>query len=104
YALQTAGLLRTTVSSTGFITGMYVVLTPLLALLLFRARIGPAAWGGDILAAAGLAMLSGLHTGSLGGDLLVLAGAAVHSLQTVLLERYAPGFDPLAVTFLAVDA
>src|SRR5437870_12005459 len=79
YALQTAGLLRTTVSSTGFITGMYVVLTPLLALLLFRARIGPAAWGGVILAAAGLAMLSGLHTGSLGGDLLVLAAAAVYS-------------------------
>ena len=38
YALQTAGLERTTVSSTGFITGMYVVLTPLLALALFRTR------------------------------------------------------------------
>ena len=39
YALQTAGLERTTVSSTGFITGMYVVLTPLIALVLFRDRI-----------------------------------------------------------------
>ena len=31
YVLQTAGLERTTVSSTGFVTGMYVVLTPLIA-------------------------------------------------------------------------
>ena len=37
YALQTAGLERTTVSSTGFITGLYVVLTPLIALGLFHA-------------------------------------------------------------------
>ena len=68
YALQTAGLERTTVSSTGFITGMYVVLTPLIALLLYRARIGLAAWGGVVLATAGLAMLSGIHAGSVGGD------------------------------------
>ena len=43
YVLQTAGLQRTTVSSTGFITGMYVVLTPLIALALLRARIAAAA-------------------------------------------------------------
>ena len=39
YVLQTAGLQRTSVSSTGFITGMYVVLTPLLAFAIFRVRI-----------------------------------------------------------------
>src|SRR5919204_4064484 len=49
YVLQTAGLEQTTVSGTGFITGMYVVLTPLLALLLFRTRIGLAAWLGVAL-------------------------------------------------------
>src|SRR5439155_7336854 len=38
--LQTAGLERTTVSSTGFITGLYVVLTPLFGLALFRTRVG----------------------------------------------------------------
>jgi drug/metabolite transporter (DMT)-like permease len=100
YALQTAGLERTTVSSTGFITGMYVVLTPLIALLLYRARIGVAAWGGVVLATAGLAMLSGIHAGSLTGDLLVLAAAAVYSLQIVLMERYAPRFDALGFTFV----
>jgi drug/metabolite transporter (DMT)-like permease len=104
YALQTAGLQRTTVSSTGFITGMYVVLTPLIALVLLRARIGLAAWGGVVLATVGLGMLSGIHAGSAGGDLLVLAAAAVYSLQIVLMERYAPRYDALAFTLLEMLA
>jgi drug/metabolite transporter (DMT)-like permease len=104
YVLQTAGLERTTVSSTGFITGMYVVLTPLLALALFRERIGSAAWTGVALATAGLALLSGVHGGSPVGDLLVLAGAAVYSLQIVLMERYAPRYDALAFTLVEMVA
>src|SRR5213594_104209 len=72
YALQTAGLERTTVSATGFITGMYVVLTPLLALVLFRIRSGLGVWVGVGLATAGLAMLSGVGGGSTAGNLLVL--------------------------------
>jgi drug/metabolite transporter (DMT)-like permease len=104
YALQTAGLERTSVSSTGFITGMYVVLTPLLALALYRVRIGRAAWAGVILATAGLALLSGVHGGSPVGDLLVLAGAAVYALQIVLMERYAPRYDVLAFTLVEMVA
>jgi drug/metabolite transporter (DMT)-like permease len=104
YVLQTAGLERTTVSSTGFITGLYVVLTPLLALAIFRTRIGLAAWGGVVLATAGLAMLSGIHAGSVGGDLLVLAASAVYSLQIVLLERYAWRVDAVAFTFVEMAA
>lgn len=100
YALQTAGLERTSVSSTGFITGMYVVLTPLLALALFRVRIGVAAWTGVGLATIGLALLSGLHGGSVVGDLLVLASAAVYALQIVMMERYAPRFDAFAFTLV----
>jgi len=98
YALQTAGLERTTVSSAGFITGLYVVFTPLLALLLFRTRVGRAVWLGVVLAVAGLAMLSGVGAGDAGGDLLVLGGSAAYSLQIVLLERYAPRYDAVAFT------
>jgi drug/metabolite transporter (DMT)-like permease len=98
YALQTAGLERTTVSSTGFITGLYVVFTPLLALLLFGTRIGAATLAGVGLSTLGLALLSGVDAGSLTGDLLVLGGAAAYSLQIVLMERYAPRYDPLAFT------
>jgi drug/metabolite transporter (DMT)-like permease len=104
YALQTAGLERTTVSSTGFVTGMYVVLTPVLALLLFRSHIGRTTWIGVVLATAGLALLSGVHGGSLAGDLLVLAGAAVYSLQIVLMERFAPRFDAFAFTLVEMLA
>ncbi|HEY2776572.1 MAG TPA: DMT family transporter [Gaiellaceae bacterium] len=100
YALQTAGLERTTVSSTGFITGMYVVLTPLLALAVFRTRAGRGVWLGVVLATAGLALLAGVHRGSLVGDLLVLGGAAVYSLQIVLMERYAPRYEAIAFTLV----
>jgi drug/metabolite transporter (DMT)-like permease len=100
YILQTEGLARTTVSSTGFITGLYVVFTPLIALVLFRTLIPAAAWLGVLLAAVGLALLSGVHADSAVGDLLVLAGAAVYSLQIVLMERYAPLYDPLGLTLV----
>jgi drug/metabolite transporter (DMT)-like permease len=98
YALQTAGLERTTVSSAGFITGLYVVFTPLLAFALFRTRIGRAVWVGVSLALVGLAMLSGVGAGDPVGDLLVLLGSAAYSVQIVLMERYAPRYDPLAFT------
>ncbi len=104
YALQTAGLERTTVSSTGFITGLYVVFTPLLALLLFGTRIGVATLAGVGLSTVGLALLSGIDAGSLTGDVLVLGGAAAYSLQIVLMERYAPLYDPLAFTLVEMAA
>jgi drug/metabolite transporter (DMT)-like permease len=104
YALQTLGLERTTVSSAGFVTGMYVVLTPLLALALFRNHVGPAGWAGVAVASAGLAMLAGIHSGSPGGDLLVLGAAAVYALQIVLMERYAPRYDALAFTLVEMLA
>jgi len=104
YALQTAGLERTTVSGTGFITGMYVVVTPLLALFMFRSPIATATWVGVGVSAAGLALLSGVHAGSPVGDLLVLAGAAVYSLQLVLMERFAPRVDAIAFTLVEMAA
>jgi drug/metabolite transporter (DMT)-like permease len=104
YVLQTAGLQRTSVSSTGFITGMYVVLTPLLAFAIFRVRIALIAWGGVLVATAGLALLAGVHAGSAAGDLLVLAGAAVYSLQIVLMERFAPLYDAFAFTLVEMIA
>jgi drug/metabolite transporter (DMT)-like permease len=98
YGLQTAGLERTTVSSAGFITGLYVVFTPLLALLLFRTRVAGVVWLGVGLALVGLGLLSGVGAGDPVGDALVLAGSAAYSLQIVLMERYAPRYDAIAFT------
>ena len=102
--LQTAGLERTTVSSTGFITGLYVVLTPLFGLLLFRAGIGLEVWLGVALAVAGLAMLSGVHVGSTAGDGLVLASTSAQALQIVMVERYATRYDAVALTLVEMAA
>jgi drug/metabolite transporter (DMT)-like permease len=102
--LQTAGLERTTVSSTGFITGLYVVFTPLFGLLLFRTTVGLEVWGGVTLAVFGLALLSGVDVGSPGGDLLVLASAAAQALQIVMLERVASRYDAVALTLVEMAA
>jgi drug/metabolite transporter (DMT)-like permease len=100
YALQTAGLERTTVSSTGFITGLYVVFTPLFAYVLFRFRAGRALWAGVALSLVGLGLLAGVGVGDPVGDLLVLGGAAAYSLQIALMERYARMYDAVAFTFV----
>jgi drug/metabolite transporter (DMT)-like permease len=102
--LQTAGLERTTVSSTGFITGLYVVLTPLFGLLLFRTTVGLEVWGGVVLAVVGLALLSGVDVGSPIGDLLVLASAAAQALQIVMVERYANRYDVIALVLVELGA
>jgi drug/metabolite transporter (DMT)-like permease len=104
YILQTLGLERTSVSSAGFVTGMYVVLTPLLGYACFRLRIGRAALVGVVLATLGLALLAGVHGGSPVGELLVLGGAAVYSLQIVLMERYAPRYDAFGFTLVEMLA
>ena len=100
--LQTAGLHRTTVSSTGFITGLYVVLTPLFGLLLFRTRVGVEVWAGVALSIGGLAMLSGVPAGSTEGNLLVLVSTSAQALQIVMVERYAKRFDAIGLTLVAM--
>jgi drug/metabolite transporter (DMT)-like permease len=100
--LQTAGLERTTVTNAGFITGLYVLFTPLLGLALFRTPIPRVLWIAVALALLGLVLLAGVPEGSALGDLLVLFGAAAQALQIVMVERYANRFDAFALTFAEV--
>jgi drug/metabolite transporter (DMT)-like permease len=100
YGLQTAGLELTTVASTGFITGLYVVFTPLLALALWRTRVPAAAWIGVGLSLGGLLLLSGVPGGSLAGNALVLGAALASAGQIAAMERFAPQHDARALTFL----
>jgi drug/metabolite transporter (DMT)-like permease len=102
--LQTAGLERTTVTNAGFITGLYVLFTPLLGLVIFRTRIPRELWLAVGLAIVGLAMLSGVPAGSAVGDLLVLASAIAQAFQIVMVERYARRYDVFALTFVQVAA
>ena len=100
YGFQTAGLELTTVASTGFITGLYVVFTPLLALVFFGTSVPRALWLGIGLAVVGLLFLNGIPGGSTLGNALVLANAVFQALQITAMERYAPRYDARALTFL----
>jgi drug/metabolite transporter (DMT)-like permease len=100
YALQTAGLEHTTVASTGFITGLYVVFTPLLALAAFGTPVPRSLWAGIALAVVGLLLLNGAPGGSTLGNALVLGNAVFQALQITAMERYAPRYDPRALAFL----
>ena len=100
YAFQTLGLARTSVTATGFITGLFVPLTPVFAALIFRDRIGWAGWAGTALATLGLALLAGVDVGSATADLLVFVGAASFALHIVFTSRFAPRYDVAALTLV----
>jgi drug/metabolite transporter (DMT)-like permease len=85
--LQTFGLAHTAASVSGFLTGLYVVLTPLLSAAILRTRIPPAVWAASVLATAGLGVLS-LQGFAIGyGELLTVASAVVYALHIVALGR-----------------
>ncbi|GEB31722.1 MULTISPECIES: DMT family transporter [Brevibacillus] len=107
YALQTVGLLYTTPSKAGFITGLSVVLVPLFSFLLLRDRIKVVAVIGVILAAAGLYLLTQNQEFSFNlGDALVFGCAICFAMQIVFTGKYAPHFSalPLAIVQLGTVA
>lgn len=106
FTLQSAGLERTTATNAGFVTGLYVVFTPLLGLALFRRRVGVWAWVAVALSIAGLAFLSMADLGSFepsGGDLLVLAAAVAWAGHLTAVGYFAERHPalPLSVAQLA---
>ena len=85
--LQTIGLAHTDASVSGFVTGTYVVLTPVFTALLLRERVPASTWYAVLLATAGLALLS-LNGFSVGlGEGLTLGAAALYALHIVGLGR-----------------
>jgi drug/metabolite transporter (DMT)-like permease len=109
YALQTVGLQWVSVSKTGFITGLYVPLVPLFALLFLRQRIAATAIVGVTLSLLGLFLLSvnsqfNLSFGT--GEWLILGCAVAFALQIVLISKFAPSVDAinLAIVQLALTA
>lgn len=98
--LQTAGLAHTPASVSGFITGMYVVCTPLLAALILRTRITAMTWGAVGLATAGLAVLT-LNGFSVGyGEAITLVAAVLYALHIVGLGAWAGARDAMGMTIV----
>ena len=100
YIFQTLGLERTTPAITGFITGLYVVFTPLIASIFLKERLTKAMWGYVLLAVLGLGVLS-VKGWSVGlGEIFVLISAVLFAIHIILLGSWSKNFDAYALTVI----
>ncbi len=109
FALQTVALTRTTPSRSAFITGLYVLLVPVVMLALFRRVPRVSSLVGVVLSAIGLYYLTGAEVGSAGGasgDWLTFGCSVAYAFHISFTERYAPkeGVDALVAVQLWVVA
>jgi len=101
YALQTFGLAYTTSAKAAFITGLSVVIVPVLSVVWLRATPSLGAWLGVLTALAGLALLSlGDSLVPTHGDLLVLLGAVGFGLHVAGISRFGTQHDRYALTVI----
>jgi drug/metabolite transporter (DMT)-like permease len=92
-SLQQVGLVYTTAGKAGFITGLYVVLVPVLGKF-FRHRIGAGGWTGALLAATGLYLLSVTEGFRIDpGDSLIVGSAFFWAAHVLMIGRWARRFD-----------
>ncbi len=96
--LQTVGLAFTDAAVSGFITGTYVVLTPLISAVVLRERISAPTWGAVALATVGLAVLS-LQGVAIGvGEAVTLGSAVLYALHIIGLGRYSQASQAAALS------
>jgi len=88
---QQFGLLSTTVTNSGFLTGLYVVFVPVLTVVFLRRQPHWVIWPAALLASFGIFLLSGGALSSLtGGDLLTIVCALFWAIQVMLVGVFAP--------------
>ena len=98
---QQVGLVHTDAGRAGFITGLYVVIVPLLLALVWRERVGWGGWLGAGLAVAGLFLLSVQAEFRLSpGDGWVLVSAFLWASHVIAIGRITPGRDPLRLALV----
>lgn len=98
YIFQTFGLKLVGAAITGFVTGLYVVATPLIAWIVLRHRVSAYTWLCVAVATVGLALLS-LNGWAVGaGELLVLVSAIAFAAHIVALGQWSKGLDAYAMT------
>jgi drug/metabolite transporter (DMT)-like permease len=94
--LQQWGLQTTTVGNASFITGLYVVLVPLMLGLILKTRLSWISWAAALLAAVGIFLLSVTDEFRLTpGDVLELVGALFWALHVILVDRLVKRVDVL---------
>jgi drug/metabolite transporter (DMT)-like permease len=102
FIFQTFGLTQTTVSNTGFITGLYLVFTPLISWLLLKREIFKVQWLAVLVATIGLYFISfnGISVGI--GEILVLISALLFAGQIVALGEWSDGENTYALTLIQI--
>lgn len=104
YATQTMGLLYTTSSKAGFITGLCVVLVPLFSIFFLKQRPGLNAILGVIIATAGLYLLTMTNSTSLNlGDGLVFLCAIAFAMQIIITGKYSSSYPSLLLTVVQIS-
>jgi len=104
YIAQTYGLRYTSAATSGFITGMFVVLTPVMAWILLRRKTNRNTWMVVALATVGLALLS-LKGWSIGvGELLTLVCAVFFAIHIVFLGEWSSQYKPYPFSLLQIGA
>ena len=98
-SLQQIGIMFTTAGNAGFITGLYVIFTPIFGIFLGR-RTGRATWLGAILTLTGLYFLSssGESDNINPGDVIVAVGAVFWSFHVLIIDRLVKKTDPIALS------
>ena len=102
FIFQTFGLTQTTVSNTGFITGLYLVFTPLISWLILKREIFKVQWLAVLVATIGLYLISfnGISVGI--GEILVLISALLFAGQIVALGEWSDGENTYALTLIQI--
>jgi len=102
FIFQTFGLANTTVSNTGFITGMYLVFTPLISLIILKRKVLLVQWFAVAIAMIGLILISynGISIGT--GEILVLISALAFGAHFVALGEWSNGKNTYALTLIQI--
>jgi drug/metabolite transporter (DMT)-like permease len=104
YIFQSIGLTKTTVGKTGFITGLYVVLTPLIAFFFLKKQIRVWDWLAAGLAAIGLGLLSFKGLGIGLGESLVFVSAIFFAMHILALSEWAADLDIYALATIQLGS
>lgn len=102
YITQTIGLQLSTAAITGFLTGLYVILTPLIGWIFLKQRLNGRVIAGALLALGALAILSITDVGISDGTFWVLACAVLFALHIVTLGVWSPGSNAYALTVVQI--
>jgi drug/metabolite transporter (DMT)-like permease len=97
--LQQFGLIFTTAGNAGFITGLYVVMTPVFGIFLGR-KTGPATWLGSLFTLAGLYFIcaAGEFNSINPGDIIIMVSAVFWACHVLLIDRIVRDVDPIELS------